>query len=108
MTITTFSDQLRMNLPEWLQNEIFDVTFGGDPKAQIFVPARAPCSLVSSEDDPPEPARRDVEITQGTLQVTRASDELTAGPGTCVGKTSRFEDTLALTSDWVDVGYSCP
>lgn len=118
MTITSFSDQLRMNLPSWLQDEIFDVTFGGDPKAQVFVPARELCPntgpYATDPTDPPperpvEPARRDVHIKEGTLQVTRASGgDLTAGPGSCMGKTVLSTDSLTQTSDWVEAGYSCP
>lgn len=103
MTISTFSEHLRMNLPDWLADEVFDVTFGGDPKASVFVPSRETC-----EAPHVAPLRRNVHIQQGTFRVERATGELVAGPGSCVGKTLSSESLLASTSDWVDVGYTCP
>lgn len=103
MTISAFSDQLRMNLPDWLADEVFDVTFGGDPKASVFVPAREACGAST-----PAPARRDVRIQQGTLRAERSTGPLIAEAGSCVGKTLSSESLLVSTSDWVDIGYSCP
>lgn len=106
MTITAFSEQLRMNLPDWLQNEIFDVTFGGDPRAQVFVPAREPCAEYP-EYDPTPPPRRSVQVVSGELRATRNNGDLFAGPGTCVGVTLAAQETLTLTSDWIEAGYAC-
>ncbi len=107
MTISSFSDQLKMNLPDWLNDEIFDLTFGGDPQAQIFVPAREPCSTEYPYEDPIEPARRTLEVRAGTLTATRSGGELVAVPGTCVGRTLLPENSLERTSDWADFGFAC-
>jgi len=106
MTITAFSEQMRMNLPAWLQDEIFDVTLGGDPRAQVFVPARAPCAE-EPDADPVPPLRRNVEVVSGELRLTRSSGDVVAAAGGCVGKTLTAEEGLALTSDWVEIGYTC-
>src|SRR5690606_31679234 len=46
MTLSKFSEQTRLLLPGWLQDEIFDISFGGDPAASIFVPHRDRKSVV--------------------------------------------------------------
>ena len=110
MTISNFSDRFRLDLPDWLQDEIFDVTFGGDPTASVFVPARAQCnddSVNPDGMDPPEPQRRELRVRSGALEATTGSGLKTAVAEQCVGGTLADESSLSLTSDWVEVGFDC-
>jgi hypothetical protein len=39
MAMTNLSESLRVDMPDWLMNEVFDVTLGGAPKPSILIPA---------------------------------------------------------------------
>lgn len=110
IAISRFSEQFRVSLPTWLEDEIFDINFGGDPSASVFVPYREQCDdeLVSPIDmDPVVAERREVEIVSGTLRAEVGSGPKSAVVGQCVGATLRDESELTLTSDWADVGFVC-
>ncbi len=126
MALTHFSETTRLTFPEWLQDEIFDVTFGGDPVASVFVPKRGDCpvdeygdaiwveELVEDEygtytdwHRPYEVDRREVEIRSGTLTAEVGSGTKTAQAGQCAAKTFTAEENLSFASDWVDVGFAC-
>lgn len=121
MTLSRFSEQTRLLLPGWLQDEIFDISFGGDPAASIFVPHRGLCELdeyenpVISTDEGEYPdyhpayevERREVQVRSGSLSAVVGSGTKTATIGQCLALSSTAEDELTLTSDWLDVGFSC-
>lgn len=110
MVISKFSDQFQLSLPNWLEDEIFDINFGGDASSSVFVPYRAQCNddVVNPDGaDPLRPERREVEIVTGTLEAQVGSGTKTATAGECVGSTLLAESELSLTSDWADVGFVC-
>ncbi len=39
MAMTNLSESMRLDMPEWLFDEVFDVTLGGAPKPAILIPA---------------------------------------------------------------------
>jgi hypothetical protein len=100
--ISNFSEEMRLELPTWLQDEIFDVTFGGSPRASVFVPVRQLCP--EDGPDPPEPLRRPVEIREGTFSLTSGQGTETVAAGQCIGASLENESTYALTSDWWEPG----
>lgn len=115
MTISSFSDQMRVALPDWLQDEIFDITFGGDAKASVFVPLRSTACddglrpiLPGEVPEPPAPYEPPhLEIRSGTLEAVVGSGIRTTTTGQCVAETTKSELELTLTSDWVDTGLTC-
>lgn len=117
MTISSFSEQMRMALPHWLQDEIFDITFGGDAKASVFVPLRsAECESItirpSLPGQEPEPVVApyvppQLQIRSGTLEAVVGSGIRTTSTGQCVSETTKSEAELNLTSDWVDTALTC-
>ncbi len=110
MTISKFSDEFRATLPSWLEDEIFDVTFGGDPTASVFVPRREMCNDDSANpqgQDPPEPPRRQVRVVSGTFEAEVGSGLKTATEGQCGGATLLDESELGLTSDFAEIGFVC-
>ena len=110
MSISKFSDQFRLSLPTWLEDEIFDINFGGDPSASVFVPYREPCSDELDNPIDMEPVvseRREIEIVSGTLRAEVGSGSKTAVVGECVGATLLPESELTLTSDWAEIGFVC-
>lgn len=103
LIISSFSDSYRLDLPSWLQDEVFDITFGDDPQPSVLVPRRELC-----ETNPPEPLRREVRLERGKLRGTvGAGRDVSADAVSCVGETLAEDSTVQLTSDWVDVGFAC-
>ncbi|HEY5958182.1 MAG TPA: hypothetical protein VIV60_16575, partial [Polyangiaceae bacterium] len=39
MAMTNLSESMRVDMPDWLFNEVFDVSLGGAPKPSILIPA---------------------------------------------------------------------
>jgi hypothetical protein len=39
MAMTNLSESMRVDMPDWLFNEVFDVTLGGAPKPSVLIPA---------------------------------------------------------------------
>jgi hypothetical protein len=99
IALSTLSDTLRADLPDWLSDEIFDLTFGGDPKPNLLIPRRAACAA-----DRKPVSRRLVEVEAGTVHgVVGAGRDEFATAGQCLGQTRRPTTDLDFTSDWVEV-----
>jgi hypothetical protein len=98
ITLSTLSDAFRADLPDWLSDEIFDLTFGDDPKPSLLVPHREACIV-----DPKPVYRRLVQVEAGTVHgVVGAEREESVTSGQCLGQTRRPQEELAFTSDWVE------
>lgn len=103
LMISTFSDQMRMSLPDWLTDEIFDLTFGGDPVPSIFVPYRELCAPGSAT----AVSRRELEISSGTLEIRADERVMSASAGQCVSESLADSSTFQRTSDFWDIGFAC-
>jgi hypothetical protein len=57
-TLSNLSAKLQADLPEWLEDQIFDLTFGGPPRAQVLVP------------DNCADANHYLEVVEGTLTMS--------------------------------------
>ena len=103
LTISAFSEAFRLDLPEWLSDEVFDISFGGDPKPSLLVPHRQTC-----QSGDPAPTRRLVKVETGTVtgNVGAGRHSITTA-GQCMGKTLSPEASLASTTDWVDAPLEC-
>lgn len=78
--LTSLSESLRADLPEWLLDEVFDVTFGGAPKPSILI--REPeCDAYGQPLGDEE-----VEVQSGTLSFAATSlpAPVTVDAGMCV------------------------
>lgn len=105
LTISTFSEKLRFALPEWLQDEIFDVSLGGDARSSIFVPLREMCPDDGSSWEAPE--RREVKVTEGSIVLASNDGTQVAEAGTCLGASLVGEEDPEQTSSWVELGFAC-
>lgn len=106
LTISSFSEEMRMTLPDWLADEVFDLTFGGDPVGTIRVPMRELCPEGVYPYPEVESRRVRVETGSGTLAV--GGDRiLEASAGQCVGKSLEDPATFTRTSDWWEAGFVC-
>lgn len=87
VALTHLSDSLRVDLPDWLSDEIFDVTFGGDPKPSVLI--RRPECL-----DGVQIGDSQVQVTQGTLAfaATSLGEPVTVEAGMCVIDTDSSEE----------------
>ncbi len=103
LMISSFSDQMRVNLPDWLTDEIFDLTFGGDPVPSILVPYRELCAPGSAT----AVSRRELEISSGTLEIRADERVMSASAGQCVGESLADSSTFQRTSDFWDIGFTC-
>lgn len=103
LMISNFSDQMRMNLPDWLADEVFDLTFGGDPVPSVVVPYRELCAPTSAT----AVSRRELEITSGTLEIRTEERVMSASAGQCVGESLADSSTFQRTSDFWDIGFAC-
>ena len=106
MTIATFSDEMRLTLPDWLADEIFELSFGGDPVGSIRIPARQLCP--EGVYNEPEVARRKVRVESGggTLAVAEGR-VLEATEGQCITKNLADPATFTHISDFWEAGVSC-
>lgn len=106
LTISQFSDDLRLDLPSWLSDEIFDLSFGGTPTSSILVPKRERCPEDRTEFVPP--ARREVRILSGGGQMAVGGGRvLEAQAGQCVGRSLTDSTTYTRVSDFWEAGFSC-
>jgi len=106
MTISAFSDEMRLDLPSWLSDEIFDLTFGGEPVGSIRVPMRELCP----EDGIPGPevARREVRVeTGGGVMSVADGRVLEASAGQCIGQSLADSSTFDHISDFWEAGFAC-
>lgn len=105
LAISSFSEEMQLTLPSWLNDEIFDLSFGGDPVPSVRVPFREVCP---EDGTSPVAARREVQIVSGsgTLEVG-GGRVLAASAGQCVGPSATDPLTYDLTSDYWDAGFVC-
>lgn len=77
MALSNLSEGLRMDLPEWLSDEIFDVTLTGESSASVLVPLRN-CDGSATEQ---------IRVESGTLSATAtsATSSLSVQAGSCIG-----------------------
>lgn len=106
MTISAFSDEMRLDLPTWLNDEIFDLTFGGDPVGSIVVPMRELCP--EGVYPPPEVTRREVRVdTGGGVMSVAEGRVLEASAGQCMGESLADPSTFDHISDFWEAGFAC-
>lgn len=103
LAISSFSEEMRLTLPDWLSDEVFDLTFGGDPVPSILVPYRELCPEGAFTSVP----RREVEIMNGQLQIVAGDRVLSASAGQCFGESLADPETFEHTSDFWDIGFTC-
>lgn len=79
LALTHLSDSMKVDLPDWLMDELFEVMLGGPPRATLRIPRATPCAPAA------EPAQR-VEISAGRLQLAASSlsQELVVDAGQCI------------------------
>jgi hypothetical protein len=105
LAMSQFSEEMQVTLPRWLNDEIFDLSFGGDPVPSVFVPRRELCP---TEGVAPVVARREVEIVSGSGTLSVGGGRvLSASAGQCVGQSLEDVATYDLTSDYWDAGFVC-
>jgi len=105
LAISQFSEEMQLTLPVWLTDEIFDLTFGGDPVPSIRVPLREACPEGTTTEIA---GRRQVEIASGSGTLTVGGGRvLSASAGQCVGQSLDDPAGYDLTSDWWDAGFVC-
>ncbi len=78
--LNTLSESLRVDMPDWLFDEVFDVTLGGDAKPSILI-RRPSCDEYG---DPVGDAQLEVESGTLTLAASSASEPVTVSAGMCV------------------------
>lgn len=105
LLMSQFSEEMQLTLPAWLNDEIFDLSFGGDPVPSIRVPFREACPETGTTTIP---GRREVEILAGSGSLAVGDGRvLTASAGQCVGQSQGDVSTFDLTSDFWDAGFVC-
>lgn len=67
MAMTNLSESLRVDMPDWLFDEVFDVTLGGAPKPSILIPAP------SCNPDGSSTSKEQLEVVAGTLVLDASS-----------------------------------
>jgi len=80
MAMSNLSDSMRVDMPDWLSNEVFDVTLGGAPKPSVLVPA-ATC------DANGQPQTKDqLKVISGNLELeaTSLSTPIDVASGMCL------------------------
>lgn len=106
MTISAFSDEMRLDLPTWLSDEIFDLTFGGEPVGSIRVPVRELCP--EGVYPRPEVTRREVRVETGAGTMSVAGGRvLEATAGQCIGESLGDSTTFTHVSDFWEAGFAC-
>lgn len=103
LAISSFSEEMRLTLPDWLSDEIFDVTFGGDPVPSVLVPHRELCQAGMITSVP----RREMEIMNGQLNISAGERQLSASAGQCFGRSLSDPEMFERTSDFWDIGFVC-
>jgi hypothetical protein len=103
LMISAFSEEMKMKLPDWLSDEIFDLSFGGDPLPSVLVPFREACPEGMYTEVP----RRKFQVVSGELELEVGGGTLKASPGQCIGTSLEDPATFDQTSDFWDVGFVC-
>lgn len=67
MAMSNLSDSMRVDMPEWLASEIFDVTLGGAPKPSVLVPA-ATCDANGNSQ-----IKDQLKVVSGNLELKSSS-----------------------------------
>jgi hypothetical protein len=80
LMLNKLSDSLRVDLPDWLSDEIFDVMLGGAPKPSVLVPA-AGCDANGNRV-----TKSQLQVATGTLTLaaTSVASPVTASAGMCL------------------------
>ena len=110
LTISSLSEEWQLKLPAWLDDEIFDLTFGGAPSPQIFIPRREICQPETFEPFSTTTAseRPVSQVIQGELSLSSSSGIHRANVGQCVGASSVIEAEYTSIADSIEVLMSCP
>jgi hypothetical protein len=103
LTISSLSEALRMDLPTWLSDEVFDLSFGGDPVPSVLVPFREACP----EGQSTSVSRREAQVMSGELDIAVGGGSLHASPNQCFGWSLEDSATFDQVSDFWDVGFAC-
>jgi hypothetical protein len=65
------SDSLKMDLPDWLMDEVFDVTFGGAGRARVRIPKENCMEMLDfGAPEDTESTSEALEIVEGTLTLS--------------------------------------
>jgi hypothetical protein len=64
MQLNRLSDELKVDLPTWLMDEVFDVTFGGPAKKSVRIPRIEDCGGSGAEQ---------IEVAEGNLMLNASS-----------------------------------
>jgi len=67
MAMSNLSDSMRVDMPEWLASEVFDVTLGGAPKPSVLVPA-ATCDANGNSQP-----KDQLQVVSGSLELKSTS-----------------------------------
>jgi len=83
MKLTHLSDSMKVDLPSWLADELFDVMIGGPPRAKILIPVEDPCATAGEESGPPK-------VMEGTvtLSASSLSEDTVIQAGQCITEVS--------------------
>jgi hypothetical protein len=86
LTLNKLSDSLRVDMPSWLEDEIFDVMLGGAAKPSVLVPAS---NAVSSDNG----GQKDiVKVQSGKLTVSSRSTKVEVTEGKCLAPVKGVDD----------------
>jgi hypothetical protein len=88
MTLNKLSDSLRVDMPEWLNDEIFDVMLGGAAKPQVLIPA-ATCDAYGNAT-----TKDQLKVVTGTLTLKESSlpSPVTVTAGMCLLSVDSTQD----------------
>jgi hypothetical protein len=80
MMLNKLSESLRVDMPVWLGDEIFDVMLGGAPKPSVLIPAPT-CDVYGTPI-----SKSEVEVVTGTLSLaaTSLATPVTVAAGMCL------------------------
>jgi hypothetical protein len=67
MAMTNLSESMRVDMPDWLSNEVFDVSLGGAPKPSVLIPART-CDASGNAS-----VKEQLKVVAGTLTLDSTS-----------------------------------
>lgn len=99
LVVSKLSDAFRTDWPDWLADEVFELTFGGSPKPSLLIPHRTSCDVDSNNV-----SRRIVQLESGTLHGLVGDDrDERVEAGQCLAQTRQPLSTVKFTSDWVEV-----
>lgn len=92
VTLMNLSETLRVDLPEWLFDEVFNVTMTGQSMSQVLVP-HADCAT-------PDAPQAPLQVVTGTLTLSAASvaNDVPVSAGMCLVEAPVVEGTVESTS----------